>query len=426
MSQKQHSSIGIHHPANGMPRGVSRLRLLGRMQRYALLTLGVLAIGAAIVLGMRMAKARDLDETARAQSTRYVIVTNPKAASGDNLLRLPGTLQGFVEAPIYARVGGYLAHWYKDIGDPVEKGELLAQLEVPEVAQQLNEALAAQRQTATNLQLAESTFDRWEALRKRDAVTQQEYDEKRNALASARAAAASSLATVTRLQEQVGFGRITAPFSGIVTRRNIDVGNLVDAGSGTKVLFTLAKNDRLRVYIYVPQNYAAQIRIGDKADIVLKEMPGRKFAGTVVRTAKAIDPLSRTLQVEVNLPNIDGTLLPGAYVEVGIRTRGAEAGKTLTVPGNTLLFRPEGLRVGVVDAAGKVHLQPVTISREMGIEVELSSGVSTADRIILNPPDALAEGDTVNVTTPPAAAPPAPPLAPPAPTTTKPAEGKSP
>ncbi len=404
MSKTRHAAIGIHHPVNGKRPPVTRLRLLRRVHLFALLLIGVLIIGIVIVASIRAARADALAQTAREQSTRYVIVTQPTAVSGDYLLRLPGSLQALVEAPIYARVGGYLTRWYKDIGDPVKQGELLAQLDAPELTQQLNEALALQRQTATNLKLAESTFERWEALRKRDAVSPQEFDEKRNGLAVANAAAAASLATVKRLQEQVGYSRITAPFAGVITRRNIDIGNLIDAGSGTKLLFTLAKSDQLRAYIYVPQNYAPQVKIGDKADITLREMPGRKFSGTIVRTAKAIDPITRTLQVEVSLTNDDGALLPGAYAEVAIRTKASEANKVVAVPGNTLLFRPDGPRVGVVNAEGKVHLQPVKISREMGIDIELSSGLSIGDRIIVNPPDGLAEGDMVTVAKPAAPA----------------------
>jgi RND family efflux transporter MFP subunit len=305
-------------------------------------------------------------------------------------------LQGTIEAPIYARSSGYVSKWYKDIGDRVRQGDLLAQIDAPEIVQQLNEAKAAQAQSVTNLQLAKSTFDRWDALRKRDAVSQQELDEKRNALAVAVAADNSSKATVQRLQDQVGFSRVIAPFDGVITRRNIDIGNLIDAGGGTRVLFTMAKSDTLRAYVYVPQNYASQIKVGAKADVTLKEMPGQTFEASIARTAGAIDTVTRTLQVEISLPNKDGRLLPGSYVQVAIKTKGA-AGDSVTVPSNVLLFRPEGPRAAVVGADGKVHLQPVTIGRELGVDVELSSGVKASDRLIVNPADSLNEGDTVNV-----------------------------
>src|SRR5690606_17965257 len=252
----------------------------------------------------------------------YVSVISPKSTAEDNLLRLPGTLQGSIEAPIYARTSGYVSRWYKDIGDQVKQGDLLAQIDAPEVVQQLNEAKAAQAQAATNLQLAKSTFERWDALRKRDAVSQQDLDEKRNALAVAQAAETSAKATVQRLQDQVGFSRIVAPFSGVITRRNIDIGNLVDAGGGSRVLFTMAKSDTLRVYVYVPQSYAPQIKTGNKAEVTLRELPGRSFTGTIARTAAAIDPLTRTMQIEIRLPNPDGVLLPGAYAQVAIKATG--------------------------------------------------------------------------------------------------------
>lgn len=383
MSEKRHSSIGIHGlHAHEAAHGIHRIRLLKRTQRVALGIVGVLLIGAAIVIGLRIAKGGALAETSREQQIRYVSVIQPKSARESRELRLPATLQGSIEAPIYARTSGYVSRWYKDIGDQVKKGELLAQLDTPEVEQQLNEAKA-------NLQLAQATFERWDALRKRDAVSQQELDEKRNVLATTRA-------TVQRLQDQLNYSRIVAPFSGVVTRRNVDIGNLVDAGGGARLLFTLAKTDPLRVYVYVPQNYAPQVKAGNKAEISLRELPGQTFTGTVTRTAGAINTLTRTMQVEIQLGNPDGKLLPGAYAQVAIKTQGGNA-SAMTVPGNTLLFRPQGTMVAIVGTDGKVHLQHVTIARELGIDVELSSGVTPEDRLIVNPADSLNEGDMVTV-----------------------------
>lgn len=383
MSENRHSSIGIHglHAHEGA-RGFRRIRLLKRTQRVALAIIGLLLLGAAIVVGLRIAKGSALAETSHEQQKRYVSVIQPKSVEENSVLRLPATLQGSIEAPIYARTSGYVSHWYKDIGDPVKKGELLAQIDTPEVEQQLNEAKA-------NLQLAQATFERWDALRKRDAVSQQELDEKRNAQVTARA-------TVQRLQDQLNYSRIVAPFSGTVTRRNIDIGNLVDAGGGARLLFTLAKNDPLRVYVYVPQNYAPQIKVGNKAEISLRELPGQNFTGTITRTAGAIDTLTRTMQVEINLANPDGKLLPGAYAQVAIKAKG-DGVSGVTVPSNTLLFRPQGSQVAIVDKDGRVHLQRVTIGRELGIDVRLSSGVTSQDRLIVNPADSLNEGDAVVV-----------------------------
>jgi multidrug efflux system membrane fusion protein len=384
MSEKRHSSLGIHGlNAHAAAHGIQRVRKLKQSRKYALILLGVLGVGAVVVFAQRIAKAYALEDVSRQQAMRYVTVISPKANSADNPLSLPGTLQGFTEAPIYARTNGYVSRWYKDIGDQVKQGDLLAQLEVPEVEQQLNEAKA-------NLQLAQATFERWDALRKRDAVSNQEFEEKKNTLATA-------TATVKRLQEQVGYSRIVAPFSGVVTRRNIDIGNLVDAGGGSRILFTLAKSDPLRVYIYVPQSYASRIKIGDKAEVLLREMPDETFVGSIVRTSGAIDTVTRTMQVEVNLPNKDGRLLPGAYAQVNIKAKGGgNATAALTLPSNTLLFRPEGIRAAVVDVDGKARLVPVTITRELGNSIEIN-GLKAEDKVIVNPPDSLADGDSVSV-----------------------------
>ena len=384
MSENRHSSIGIHGlHAHESAHGVHRIHMLKRTRNYALIGLCVLGLGAAAIVGQRIARAHTLADVSQQQATRYVNVTVPKPSNGDSQLRLPGTLQGFTEAPIYARSSGYVSRWYKDIGDQVKKGDLLALIDTPEVEQQLNEAKA-------NLQLAQATFDRWESLRKRDAVSQQEFDEKRNTLATA-------TATVKRLQDQLGYSRVVAPFSGVVTRRNIDIGNLIDAGGGARILFTLAQSDPLRVYVYVPQTYVSSIKAGDKAEISLKEIPGRVFEGNIVRTAGAIDTATRTMQVEVNLANKDGKLLPGAYAEVAIKTKSVgTSGATAILPGNTLLFRPEGTLVAMVSGDGKAHLVPVHIVRELGSDIEVS-GVNSDGKVIVNPPDSLADGDAVSV-----------------------------
>ncbi|MNR79399.1 Multidrug resistance protein MdtE precursor [compost metagenome] len=404
MTEDRHSTIGIHglreHQA---AHGIQRLHLLSRTRKFAVLLVCALLIGAAIVIGLRFAKATELADVSKQQATRYVSVTTPRNSATDNVLRLPGTLQGIIEAPIYARTSGYVTRWFKDIGDPVKRGDLLVQIDTPEVAQQLNEAKASQAQAATNLQLAKSTFERWDALRKRDAVSQQDLDEKRNALAVAVAADNSTKASVQRLQDQLGYSRVVAPFDGIVTRRNVDIGALVDSGGASRVLYTLAKSDPLRVYVYVPQSYSAQIKAGNTVSVTLSEMPGKVFEGKIVRTAGAIDTATRTLQAEINLPNADGALLPGAYVQAAIKASGGSA-NTLTIPNNALLFRPQGPRVAVVGADGKVRLQPVVIARELGVDIELASGVSAEDKLIINPADSLNDGDPVQVVTPAAPA----------------------
>lgn len=390
-SNQRHAELGIR----SLPPGVQRVRMLKRARKAALIGLGLLAAASLVVIGLRVSQASALADSARAQGVRYVKVVAPKPASGDSQLRLPGTLQGYTEAPIYARNNGYVSRWLKDIGDPVKQGELLAVIDTPELAQQLQEAKAVQVQAANNLLLARSSFERWDALRKSNAVSQQELDERRNALAVATAAEAAATASMRRLQEQLGYSRILAPFSGVVTRRNIDIGSLVDAGGGSRLLFMLAKNDPLRVYIYVPQSYAARIRTGDAAVVTLRELPGEEFVGKIVRSAGAIDTQTRTLQVEVNLPNPEGRLLPGAFVQVAIESKD-EGPQALTLPGNALLFRANGIHVAVVEGEGKVRLMPVRIQRELGARVEIS-GVAATQQVIINPPDSLAEGDPVRV-----------------------------
>ncbi len=400
MVEDRHASMGIHGlQAHAAAHGIRRLELFRRAKWIALFLIIALLIGAAIVIGLRFARAQTLNDAARNQAQLFVNVVTPKRASAASMLTLPGTLQGMIEAPIYARTSGYVQRWYKDIGEHVKQGDLLAQLAVPEVAQQLLEARAAQDQAATNAQLAKSTLARWETLRLRDAVSQQELDERRNTAALASATQAATAASVRRLQELVGYSRITAPFSGVVTKRNIDIGTLIDAGSNSKILFTVAQLDPLRVYVYVPQAYASQISIGAATEITFKEMPGKVFSGKIVRSSGAIDPVTRTLQVEITLPNAEGKLMAGAYAQVAIKGLGNPA-NTLTIPGNSLLFRPEGPRVAVVDNEGKIRLQAVTISRELGGMVELAAGVRLQDKLVVNPPDSLATGDVVQVVAP--------------------------
>jgi RND family efflux transporter MFP subunit len=308
---------------------------------------------------------------------------------------LPGTLQGNVQAPNAARASGYLRRWYKDIGSRVEKGELLAEIETPEIEQQLSQMLAAREQAASSLALAKSTVERWEALRKKDAVSQQELDERRSADAQARANLAAADANVERLRQTEGFKRVVAPFAGVITRRNVDVGDLIDAGGGAgKALFTLTQTDQLRVYVNVPQAYAQLVKQGQTVTVSQSELGTQKFQGKVARTAASIDAATRTMQVEIALPNRDGALLPGAYVQVELPL---QASQGMLIATNTLMIRGEGIRVAVVDAGGRVALKPVKIGRNLGDSVEVLDGVGTGDRLVLNPSDSLADGDQVAI-----------------------------
>lgn len=393
---QRHSSIGIHglHQHEGA-HNIKRIRLLRRARWAALGVLLVLGAGAALVMTERAAQARALAASTQENAKVHVFVVTPRPGRGQQTLQLPGSLQGYIETPIYARSSGYVKQWFKDIGARVSKGELLAEIATGEIEQQLAEARANRAQVQSNLQLARTSFERWQGLRQRDAVSQQELDERQNTLKLVQANLAASEAVVQRLELQLSYNRIVAPFSGVVTKRNIDVGSLVDAGNGgaPKLLFTLSQTDVLRLYVSAPQSVAPSIKAGQEAQVTLSELPGQSFTGKVVRTAGAIDPATRTLQVEINLPNPDGKLLPGSYVQVALQAAGADK-PVLTVPNNGLLFRPEGTLVATV-VDGKVQLKKVTLGRDLGVRIEIQSGLSPQDKLIINPPDSLAEGDAV-------------------------------
>jgi RND family efflux transporter MFP subunit len=274
----------------------------------------------------------------------------------------------------------------------VRRGELLAEIETPELDQQLSQAIAARQQTAASLDLARSSMARWEALRKRDAVSQQELDERRSAFAQARANLAAADANVERLRQLEGFKRVVAPFAGVITKRNVDIGDLIDTTG--KPLFLLSQTDPLRVYVNVPQAYAQLVKPGQAATVTQTELHGRAFHGEVARTAASIDTATRTMQVEVSLRNQDAALLPGAFVQVELAL---PPSGTVTVPFNALLFRGEGVRVAAVDANGKVHIRPVQLGRNFGESVEILAGLAGGERLVVNPADSLAEGDQVQV-----------------------------
>jgi RND family efflux transporter MFP subunit len=356
----------------------------------------LLAVGAGRTVLSRISNAKALESGTAERNQQYVRITLPKEGGAGQTVVLPGTLQGFVQAPIAARASGYLKRWYKDIGSRVQKGELLAEIETPEIDQQLSQAMAARQQAASSLELAHSTVQRWEALRKRDAVSQQELDERRSADAQARANLAAAEANVERLRQLESFKRVVAPFAGVITRRNVDVGDLIDAGGGAaRALFLLAQTDPLRVYVNVPQSYAQLVKRGQQVTVTQPELRGQDFRGEIVRTAASIDATTRTMQVEVTLANRDGVLLPGAFVQVSLPLQG---GGALTVPTNVLLFRPEGPRIAAVGADGKVILRAVKIGRNYGEAIEVLDGISGTDQIVLNPPDSLNDGDAVVIT----------------------------
>ncbi len=395
MEDKRHSAVGIHAEESGLD--LPARAAVKRRTKIALVVAGVvLAVLAARTLVVDYLNHDRLDALARQNARQYVSVVSPSPAKGDTRLALPGTLRGYVEAPIYARASGYVARWDVDIGTHVKAGQVLAELDTPEVDQEYAQAVAQRQQVQSSLALARTSFDRAQQLRQRDAVSQQELDDRQGAYNQAVANLSAADANVRRLTELKGFQKIVAPVDGVVTQRNLDVGDLVNAGNGGagRALFMVTQADRLRLYVRVPQTYAQQVRLGQHVDVTQSELPNQHFDGTITHTARAIDVATRTLQIEITLPNADDRLLPGAYVRA---TLPMAAVGTLTVPANTLLFRAEGPTVAVVGADGKVTLRPVRIARTLGKSLELDEGVDAGERIVLNPSDSLATGDTVIV-----------------------------
>jgi RND family efflux transporter MFP subunit len=393
MSQERHSELGIH-PLPDEAELAKRQQMTRRAKLVLVAVLVLLAAGAARTVVSRMANARQLESGTAERAKLFVRVTEARSSSEGQTLALPGTLQGYVQSPIAARAGGYLKRWYKDIGSEVKKGELLAELDTPEIDQQLSQAVAARAQAASGMDLAKSSMARWEALRKKDAVSQQELEERRSAYAQATSNLAAAEANVERLRQVEGFKRVVAPFAGIITRRNVDVGDLIDPGAG-RALFVLSQTDPLRVYVNVPQSYANLVKPGQKVVVTQAELRGRKFEGRVARTAGSIDPATRAMQIEVSLPNADNALLPGAFVQVALPLKPSG---TLLVSADTLMFRRDGSLVAAVDEQNRVRLKKVQVGRNFGLTVEVLDGLSGNERLILNPSDSLAEGDRVEPT----------------------------
>ena len=366
---------------------------------YAVLVvIAALLIAGAVITGvLRLGERRALAKETESLAVPTVIVVQPKAEPPQHDLVLPSTLEAFTESPIYARTSGYVARWYKDIGSHVEKGQLLADIDTPEVDQELMQAQAARDQAQAQLSLAKTSAERWETLRKMDAVAQQETDEKTSGATQGEAALASATANVRRLEQLESFKHVYAPFAGTVTRRNTDIGALINAGNSgsNQELFVVAQLDPIRVYVAVPEIYAPAIRAGLIAAIELPSYPGQHFSGKVARNAESIDPATRTLRTEIDVPNRDGKLFPGSYAQVHFGLNIATT--RMSVPVNALLFRAEGPRAAVVGFDGKVHLKPVTIGQDYGTEVEILSGIDPNDAIVLNPSDSLEEGQQVNV-----------------------------
>ncbi len=397
MSEKRHSSLAIHSTGVDDPHELlQRQQVVRRSKITAAVVVALLLAGGARTVLSQSQKMDQLKADVQMRNQIYVKTTVINLRQVGQTVTLPGSLQGYVQSPIYARVPGYVKRWHKDIGSRVRKGEVLAELETPETDEQLTQALATKQQAAASLELAKSTEVRWIALRAKDAVSQQEVDEKRSNSTQALANLAAAEANMQRLKQLSNFKSLISPTDGVITRRNVDTGDLVDAGASgglARALFVVTQNDPLRLYVNVPQSYSQLIKTGQKVIVSQAELPGQKFEGQLARTAASIDPLTRSMQIEISLPNKQSVLLPGAFVQVDLALQNKV---TLTIPNNALIIRGQGIKVAMVDDNKRVKMQAVTLGRNLGEQVEVFSGLSDGARLVLNPPDALTEGDVVN------------------------------
>lgn len=355
-----------------------------------------LGIAGAILLFVRRGEYQTLAKNTETLAVPTVAIIHPIPEPGDEKLVLPGTMQAYVESPIYARTNGYLKKWYFDIGSRVKKGDLLVDIDTPEIDQELSQARADLNTSRANENLSQITATRYTELLKTDGVSKQEVDNATGDLEAKRAIVQSGQANVRRLEELESFKHIYAPFGGVITRRNVDIGTLINAGNGgaSQQLFFLAQTDPIRVFINVPEAYASSIKPGIGAYLELTQFPGQKFQGKVVRTSESIDIATRSLLTEVDVPNKSGVLLPGGFAQVHLEVKAV--GQPLQVPVNALLFRQEGLRA-VVIADGHTRLQRITVGRDYGNTLEVVDGLKPDDWIVLNPPDSLEDNQKVNV-----------------------------
>jgi RND family efflux transporter MFP subunit len=357
----------------------------------------VLVILGAFTLFQRHTQYQALAKETETLAIPTVAVIHASVESAEEDLVLPGAMQAYVESPIYARTNGYLKKWYHDIGSRVRQGDLLADIDTPEVDQQLSQARADLNTSQANANLSKITAARYQELIKTDGVSKQEVDNAVGDLEAKVASVKSAEANVRRLEELESFKHIYAPFSGVITKRSVDTGTLINAGNGgaSEQLFSLAQTDPIRAYVSVPEAYAPSIRAGLGAYLELTQYPGQKFQGKVVRTAESIDPGTRTLLTEVDVPNHNGALLPGGYAQAHLQVK--VTGARLAVPVNALIFRSEGLRAIVVDTNHRAHLRAITVGRDYGTTLEVLQGLAANDWIVLNPADSLDDGQEVRV-----------------------------
>ena len=378
------------------------MNLRRKIRRYSLILL-IVALTLAVWGEISRVRARSSlgKDTAQAAIPTVITVTPNRTPLGEELV-LPGTVQAYIEAPIYARTNGYLKEWRTDIGTQVTKGQLLGEIETPEVDRQLSQAEADLATARANESLSNSTNVRWKGLLATESVSKQDADEKAWDAAAKKAAADSAAANVARLRELESFKRVVAPFSGVITARNTDIGALINAGqSAGAELFRIADMHKLRIFVQVPEAYAAATRPGLEADLRFAEQPGRTFTARTVRTSNALDPTLRTLQLELELDNANRDVFPGAYAEVHFKL--PASAQSLRLPANTVLFRAAGLQVATLDGQKHVKLKSIVQGRDFGNTNEILSGVEPDEVVILNPPDSLTDGVLVRVSSPPPA-----------------------
>jgi RND family efflux transporter MFP subunit len=375
-----------------------------RIRRYAWLALIVaIALGVWGEISRVLARSELLKQNADAAIPTVTTTTAETSSAGEELV-LPGAVQAFMEAPIYARTNGYLKSWNTDIGTQVTKGQLLAQIESPEVDQQLSQSQADLATARANENLSKSTNVRWQGLLATQSVSKQDADEKAGDEAAKTAAADSAAANVARLRDLESFKRVLAPFTGVITARNTDVGALINAGqsAGTE-LFRIADTHKLRIYVRVPEPFAAVTKPGLEAALRFTEHPNRTFSAKTVRTSNSLDPTLRTLQVELELDNAKGEIFPGAYAEVHFKL--PPSAETLRLPANTVLFRSAGLQVATLDSQQRVKLKSIVQGRDFGNSIEVLSGLAPHETVVLNPPDSIADGVQVRIAVPDGAQP---------------------
>jgi RND family efflux transporter MFP subunit len=366
-----------------------------------MVVIALAVVAALVITGIvpRLRASRALAAETGRLAAPTVLVVQPKVGALSQEIVLPGNIEAFVDSPIFARTNGYLKRWYFDIGSHVRQGQLLAEIESPEIDHQLSQAQADLGTALANLHLSQITANRFSDLMKQDAVSQQDTDNAVSDLAARNTAVKSAQANVDRLRQLVAFEKVDAPFDGVVTARNTDIGQLIDSGASggqARALFQMAAVNRLRVFINVPQIYSQAATPGLTADLTFAEFPGRSFPGKLVRTSRAIDPVSRTLNVEVDVDNAKGELFPGAYAEVHLKLKDGVR-PTLIVPVSSLLFRREGLRIAVAKSDNTAQLLPITLGRDFGDVVEVTTGLTEQERVITNPPDSIISGERLDV-----------------------------